>query len=141
MEDSGSQLEKSKRFFEVLKYFGLNQVSASKRIGLSQSKISEIKNLKAGKNILNDIFYRLYYEFGISKEWWDTGEGEMFELKESFSNKDFAAESVEGYEKVDWKSKHQLLLEKYINVVEENNMLLKGKLQELINPDKRNKAI
>ena len=115
-----NQEEKIKRFVQIQKSLKIKQKEFAEKIGLTQSKVSLINNGKAGTNILNEIFYRLHYEFGITKEWWESGKGEMLKSYKEDSNvfplnKDFPSNCEE-------------LKEKYIKLLEDYNQLLKSKL-------------
>ena len=119
---SDNQEEKIKRFFEVVKHFKLTQKEIALKTGLSQPKISEIKNGKAGSSILNNIFYRLHYEFGVNKEWWDSGKGEMTSNSVLPEIKPENTDDViynEGY----WKGRYDELLNQYEEVKNELNAL------------------
>lgn len=82
MKNIDNQVEKVQRFILIQKTLGIKQKEFASKLGLTQSKVSLINNNKAGANILNEIFFRLNFEFGISKNWWETGVGEIFESKE-----------------------------------------------------------
>lgn len=105
------------RFILIMKTFNLTQKDMAKKVGLSQPKVSAIINGKAGANILNDIFYRLNYEFDISKDWWETGKGEMVS---NHNNEINQAEESEY-----WKNQ-------YIEVQRKYTALLENKLKLFI---------
>jgi transcriptional regulator with XRE-family HTH domain len=131
-----NQLEKSKRFVEIMNHFNLNQAEMAVKTGLSQPKVSEIKNLKAGVNILNDIFYRLHYEFNISKEWWESGKGLMINKIDhavTSSKQDIAQETNQVYDSEYWKNEYIAIQKKY-------TALLENRLIEVLGNDKRSKA-
>ena len=118
MKNTDSQEEKIKRFKEIRKYFGLNQQDFASKIGLTQSKVSLISNGREGKNILNDIFYRLHYEFGISKDWWEEGIGNIVESPQIVDGYIAAEDAVvygEGY----WKGRYDELMERYLKLESE----------------------
>ncbi|WP_149525671.1 helix-turn-helix domain-containing protein [Sphingobacterium hotanense] len=120
--------DKILRFIKIQKQLNLKQKDFAERVGLTQSKVSLLNNGKAGGNILNDIFYRLHYEFGLSKTWWDTGQGEMFESRSA----SFQEELTENYihsESDSVNESYEQLKNKYIKLLEDYNLLLKSKLQ------------
>ena len=127
------QKEKINRLTAIIKRFDLTQAQFAQRTGLSQPKVSGILKGKDGKNILNDIFYRLHYEFGISKEWWETGSGEMFlrNIEKNISE-NIAAEPQATNDAGGWKAKYEAIHEKYTELLERHNALLTNKLEEII---------
>lgn len=127
------QKEKINRLTAIIKRFDLTQAQFAQRTGLSQPKVSGILKGKDGKNILNDIFYRLHYEFGISKEWWETGSGEMFlrNIEKNISE-NIAAEPQATNDAGGWKEKHDELNKKYTELLEKHTALLTNKLEEII---------
>lgn len=138
MKSIDNQVEKSRRFIQVMNQFNLNQHEMAIRTGLSQPKVSEIKNLKAGVNILNDIFYRLHYEFGISKEWWDSGKGSMLIKNDQVDSEDkfdvvSEPSEVYGNDAEFWKNEYIAIQKKY-------TALLENRLIEVLGTDKRSKA-
>lgn len=127
VKNSDNQTEKVLRFIQIQKNLKLKQKDFAERLGLTQSKVSLINNGKAGNNILNEIFYRLHYEFGISKDWWETGKGEMFvEIINKYQP--IQEESIRT--SIDWEENYKNLKNKYVQLLEEYNHLLKLKLKE-----------
>lgn len=95
MKTIDNQIEKIKRLKAIQDTFKLKQSDFAKKIGLTQSKVSLIYNEKAGANILNEIFYRLNYEFGISKAWWENGVGEMINSENIYNAEDLSQTHVQ----------------------------------------------
>lgn len=124
------QEDKISRLNAIQKHFKLNQKNFASRIGLTQSKVSLIYNGKAGANILNEIFYRLNFEFGISKEWWEFGTGEMINSSIYSQNEiqqNIVSEKEGNYNDDYWHGRYDELLRQF--------EILKNELAEL----KRNK--
>ncbi|WP_282635817.1 helix-turn-helix domain-containing protein [Sphingobacterium thalpophilum] len=120
MEKLDSQGEKIEKLISIQKYFGLKQKDFADKIGLTQSKVSLIINGKAGANILNEIFYRLHYEFGISKDWWEKGQGSMFvETVEKKIYPETAQEEVVGYNESYWRGRYDQLKEDHERLLKE----------------------
>src|SRR5690606_8099193 len=107
----------------IMKHFDLKQAQFAEKTGLSQPKVSGILKGKDGKNILNDIFYRLHYEFGISKEWWETGRGDMFfrDVEKNIPTETFANEEAVAYGESYWRGRYDQLKDEHERLLKELN--------------------
>lgn len=95
MQQTDSQEEKVKRLIAVREYLGLNQSNLAKQLGLSQPKLSAIEKGREGKFILNSISSKLKDIFNVSKDWFETGKGEMFLEKFPSENDEVQRKSEE----------------------------------------------
>lgn len=132
MQQVENQIEKINRLIELRKILNLNQSEMAKKLGISQPKLSAIEKGKEGKDILNNIFYRINYEFGVEKKWWEIGEGKPFlkDKKETTNNNDIEmTKLIQSLEKtVATQEKLIASLEAEIYRLNEENDLLRSKL-------------
>lgn len=64
------------RLKEIRKTLGMNQTDFAKRLGLTQTAFSMIES---GARVLSDKHIKIICsEFGISENWFRTGDGDMF---------------------------------------------------------------
>jgi len=125
MELTDNQIEKISRLIQLRKKLKLSQIEMAKKIGLTQSKLSEIESKKAGKDILYDIFYRLNFEFGISKEWWENGFGPMILEKNQENLILREGEKQYGGGEEYWRGRYDQIREDYEKLLKELGKHLK----------------
>ena len=75
--DKGSYMGIGERIRSVRKQLGLSQVEFAKKLGISQTHLSDIENEKV--KIPDRILKLISRMFGISYKWLKTGKGEIWE--------------------------------------------------------------
>lgn len=108
--------DKIKRINEIMTYFNLNQTKFAQKIDTTQQVISDILNGK--RNIGKGIEARILSTFNINKGWWKTGEGSMF-------GNDGECQACIA------KDRQIVQLELTIKTLQENNNLLREKIENL----------
>jgi transcriptional regulator with XRE-family HTH domain len=68
-----------KRLIAIRKYTGLSQAAFAERLGLTHTSISFMENGKT--KITEQNIKTICYEFGVSIDWFRTGEGNMLLIK------------------------------------------------------------
>jgi transcriptional regulator with XRE-family HTH domain len=68
-----------RRLIAIRKYMGLSQAAFAERLGLTHTSISFMENGKT--KITEQNIKTICYEFGISVDWFRTGEGNMLLTK------------------------------------------------------------
>ena len=72
----------NERIASLRKEMGLTQKQFGERIGVQRGTVA---NYERGRNIPNEtVLLMICREFGVRREWLETGEGEMFEKKSRY---------------------------------------------------------
>ena len=69
------------RIKEIRKYFKLNQGEFGERIGVKQSTVTAYET--GSREPSESVIMAICREFNVSREWLETGEGEMFDTANS----------------------------------------------------------
>jgi len=73
-----NQREKNLRLLEIRKILGLKQKEFADILKINRANLSKIENLEENRSVPKDTFYILNEKYNLNKEWWETGDGEMF---------------------------------------------------------------